>query len=306
MLIENTLLGKIDKVQIAIELLQKYERVALSYDPEGYYVGYSGGKDSETIAYLCILAGVKFALHHNHTGLDTPELVRHVRYMQKWYKENYNVNLYIHYPEETMWELIERKMMPPTRRTRYCCDKLKEHGGEGRFCVMGVRWDESSRRANNRSLIELNAYSGKKNKIRLNNDNDKARRQVETCIMKGKHILNIIVNWLDEDVWEFIHENNLPHCELYNCGWERLGCIGCPLSSKNQERELEAYLAYKENYLRAFRRMTQERKRKGKTFWINEEDADEIMEWWIHGTVKNKQLEGQIGMELDSLEDEDE
>lgn len=301
MLTEQTLIGKIDKVEIAIELLKRYERVALSYDDEGYYVCYSGGKDSLAIAILCIKAGVKFALHCNHTTADTPELVYHIKFMQKWFKEKFGVDVYIHYPKESIWELIPRKLMPPTRQARYCCDVLKEHGGLGRVCVTGVRWAESSKRKKNRSLIELNSYSNKKNKIRLNNDNDDARRQVEHCVMKGKHILNVIVNWLDEDVWELINNFEAPYCKLYDEGWERLGCVGCPASS-NQEKELEAYPKYKENYLRAFRRMTQERRKKGRDFWINESDAEEIMEWWIHGTLKSKQVEGQLAMELENLE----
>ena len=43
MLIENTLFGTVDKVQVAIDKLKKYE------PPEGYYVCFSGGKDSTVI-----------------------------------------------------------------------------------------------------------------------------------------------------------------------------------------------------------------------------------------------------------------
>lgn len=301
LLIENTLLGQIDKVQIAIDLLKEFEPMALKNHEEGYYLASSFGKDSLAIIILCIKAGVKFEVHSNHTTLDTPELVYFTRFMQKWLWDNYKIKVYIHYPEESAWDLILRKLMPPTRCARYCCDVLKEGGGEGRICITGVRWEESDKRAKNRSLIETHAYT--KKKVRFNNDNDEARRQIESCLTKGKHIINPIISWSNEDVWELIKGENFPYCELYDKGWERLGCVGCPLSSKSQKKELELYPKYKENYLRAFRRMTQERKNKGRDFWINEEDAEEIMEWWLNGKAP-KQIEGQLSLELEEIEED--
>lgn len=46
MLIENTLFGVRDKVKIAIDRLQVFE------PPEGYYLAFSGGKDSQCIYHL--------------------------------------------------------------------------------------------------------------------------------------------------------------------------------------------------------------------------------------------------------------
>lgn len=40
----------------------------------------------------------------------------------------------------------EKKMMPPTRRIRYCCKQLKEGHGEGRIKIIGVREEESNKR----------------------------------------------------------------------------------------------------------------------------------------------------------------
>jgi phosphoadenosine phosphosulfate reductase len=302
MLVENTLLGEKDKVKIAIDLVKAYEPIAIKNNANGYYVGFSGGKDSLVIAYLCYLAGVKFELHENHTTVDTPELIYFNRRIKKWFEDK-GVSFYKHYPKESMWDLIERKLYPPTRRVRYCCEVLKEKGGMGRFCITGVIWAESASRRNNRELIEANAYSNKKNIIKLSNDNHENRRILENCVMKGKHVLNPILHWEDEDVWEFIRKFDIPYCELYDQGWDRLGCIGCPLSS-NQEKELNMYPDYKENYLRAFRRMTIRRKEKGKEFWTDPSDAEEIMEWWIHGTIKDKQIEGQLALEiLDDFEE---
>lgn len=301
MLVEKTLLGDVDKVQNAIKLLKSYEPIALKNNPNGYYVSWSGGKDSLVISYLCVLAGVKFELHNNHTGIDKPALTYYVRNMKKWWKEKFDIDLYIHYPKETFFELMPRKLMPPTRRTRYCCEVLKEHGGEGRIVITGVRWAESSKRKNNRQTLEARAYT--KNKVMLMNDNAEMRKQFESCVKKGKHIINPIVTWEDEDVWEFIHKYELPYCSEYDIpGVDRLGCIGCPLSS-NMAKEMEENPKYRDNYKRAIKRMIQRRAEKGKDFWTTPDDetVEEIYNWWVYGTIKTKQLEGQLEMEIDEI-----
>ena len=56
MLKENTLFGVRDKVAEAIQRLQSFEPA------DGYYVAFSGGKDSQCIYHLCEMAGVKFEL----------------------------------------------------------------------------------------------------------------------------------------------------------------------------------------------------------------------------------------------------
>ena len=106
---------------------------------------------------------------------------------------------------------------------------------------------------------------------------------------KGKRMIRPIIDWTDEDVWEFIKSYNIPYCELYDQGFTRLGCVGCPLSS-NQEKELDMYPKYKENYIRAFNKMIQNLD--NNTTWQTGED---VMEWWI-GKCKEKPLENQCSM----------
>jgi hypothetical protein len=69
-------------------------------------------------------------------------------------------------------------------------------------------------------------------------------------------MVNPIVDWTDDDVWAFLNGLGVEHCCLYDEGFTRLGCIGCPLSgSKNMIRDFERWPKYKDNYIRAFQRM---------------------------------------------------
>lgn len=282
-LVEETLFGTQDKVQIAIQRLKAFE------PPEGYYVAFSGGKDSQTIYHLCKEAGVKFDAHYSHTTVDPPEVIY---FMRQHYPD-----VIVDYHDTTMWKLIVKKGMPPTRMVRYCCDELKEGGGRGRIAVTGVRWEESSKRKHNRGLLELNNYT--RNYVRLMNDNDEARRMFETCVMKSMHTLNPIIDWTEEDVWEYLNARNIPHCCLYDEGFNRIGCIGCPLAGTAQMRfEFERYPKYKKAYLNAFRKMLDAREGNGKPYhkW---KTAEDVMAWWLDESKRTKEDEDQLTFFLD-------
>lgn len=261
----------LDKVETAIKRLQTFEPL------EGYYLAFSGGKDSVAIKALADMAGVKYDAHYNLTSVDPPELVRFIK--------DFHSDVEIEKPrykdgtQITMWNLIPKKKMPPTRLVRYCCDKLKEGGGEGRFLVTGVRWAESSKRKN-RGGLEVSDGTKTGYRLREDPDNPKTAKMARFCPTKGKHILNPIIDWEDADVWEFIKKYKIPYCKLYDQGYKRLGCVGCPISTKQAE-ELDKYSKYKQAYLRAFERMLYEREKAGKGGeW---ETAEDVMNWWIGG-----------------------
>lgn len=276
---------KTEKEIKAIERLKAFE------PDDGYYLCYSGGKDSDVIRILSQLAGVKHEVVHNLTTVDAPETVRYVK----------SVGARIDratYPDgspKTMWNLIVKKHMPPTRLVRYCCSELKEAGGKGRVKITGVRWAESNSRKNSAGVVkiigkpvtvekkaeELGADYNK-NKfgdLIMNGDNDSARRLVEYCYRTTSTMVNPIVDWTDEEVWEFLDYYGCRSNPLYECGFKRIGCIGCPMAGgKGQQKEFALYPKYKQNYIRAFDKMIEAYPNGSRLNWQNGLD---VYKWWI-------------------------
>jgi phosphoadenosine phosphosulfate reductase len=262
-----------DKVTQAIERIKAFE------PSDGYALAFSGGKDSICAYQLTKMAGVKFTCHSNVTSVDPPELVKFIH-------EHYpDVNfLHAEYPGGggyvTMWNLIPKKQMPPTRTVRYCCEYLKERTLTGRFVITGVRRAESVKRSK-RGGLEVGKSKNDRQRIRLDPDNpDQAL--IHLCQTKASRILNPIIDWTDEDVWEFIRGNGFAYPSLYDEGFKRLGCIGCPVAGrKMQLREFERWPKFKTLYIKAFDRMLDARKAAGlETNWNNGKD---VMDWWLGG-----------------------
>lgn len=283
---------KIDK---SIQRLQTF------CPPEGYYLAFSGGKDSCVCKALLDMAGCKYDAHYRVTSVDPPELVKFIKNQHP--DVSRDVPLDNDGKPITMWNLIPRKMLPPTRMVRYCCEVLKESGGDGRMVVTGVRWAESIKRKNVQGTVTIQSNEKTFNEtgdfspngkggVVLVNDNEESRRMIEQCYKRNKTTVNPIIEWEDRDVWDFIKEYNIPYCSLYDKGLKRLGCIGCPIAgTKSMKKEIDLYPKYKNAYLRAFDRMLKQREMKGKNNgkWRN---AQDVLHWWLQDGV----LPGQINL----------
>lgn len=306
-----------DLEQISIERLKAASEMSLHNYGLPLVITDSGGKDSSVCKELAIRAGIPFEIMHNHTTADAPETVRFVRSEAKRFEDlgiKYTINMPTYKGKRvTMWSLIPQKLMPPTRLVRYCCSVLKETGGAGRFIATGVRWAESASRKNNRGIYEKNGT--KETRIILNNDNDDRRRLFENCRLKAKRTVNPIIEWKDEDVWDFLGEgtqvlccdcnvtqNNIPVNPLYAEGWCRVGCVGCPMAGKaGRELEFARFPKYKDLYLLAFKNLLEERASRGKyTSWAT---PMEVFNWWMEDDI----LPGQIDTDeyLKMIEDMD-
>jgi len=219
---------------------------------------------------LAQMAEVNFIAQH----APTPEFKETMQYIRKYFPDVLQVkpliwkkskNPKFNGKAKTMFNLIANRSIPPTRQHPYCCSSLKENMGKaGDTFILGVRSAESNAR-NNRHIV--NFWLGKIN-------------------------VNPIVDWSDEEVWEFIKLYNLPYNPLYSKGHCRVGCPGCP-KSKNQKEELENNPRWKKFYLTAFKHMlkncdtSQDTENSWKT-------PEEVMAWWL-GECENQreELEGQ-------------
>ena len=91
-------------------------------------------------------------------------------------------------------------------------------------------------------------------------DNRENARIVEMCYKNHTTLINPIIDWTTDEVWEFIREYNVPYCSLYDEGFKRLGCIGCPMASKQmREYEFERWPKYKNLSMISFQKMIENR-----------------------------------------------
>ena len=315
-----------EKVKASIERLKSFESIADRHADDGtpgYYLAFSGGKDSVTVKALMDMAGVKYDAHYRVTSVDPPELVRFIRdkhpdveFEKPRYPENYKDEKLCG-KQVTMWNLIPQEKYPPTRIARYCCEELKESGGDGRFTVTGVRWAESNNRRENQGVVTVKGKkagrelenlqdfaSTDRGGVVLVNDNAESRQTLDACVTRHKTCLNPIIDWTDAEVWEFIRAENIPYCGLYDEGWHRLGCIGCPMARrKRRERQFARWPKYKTAYIKAFNKMLAARKESNLSWrGIENPTGVDIFNWWMEYDI----LPGQYSMfeEYEDLEDE--
>jgi len=190
---------------VAMDRMRTFAARAVEMHADGFWLAFSGGKDSVVLLDLAERSGVPFTAHYSLTTVDPPEVV--------WFIKTFP-QVRIERPPLTMWKLIRKRQQPPRRQARYCCQELKERGGSGRMVLTGVRWAESAKR--------------------------RTRQMAEACFRDSrKFYLHPIIDWPTDAVWEYIRERDLRYCCLYDEGFRRVGCVLCPCGRKGDvERAL--------------------------------------------------------------------
>lgn len=256
------------KIDYSINLLRKAEKMALEYDnTNGFYLAFSGGKDSQVIYHLAKEAGVKFKAHMNLTSIDPPEVIRFVKHQ---YPDVERIK-----PKMSIYDMALKKHLLPTRRLRWCCAEFKETSGSGTVTIIGIRHAESSRRSKRNELETGDRkFSGNFDQF------SEHKEKMITCVGgKDKILLSPIIDWTESDVWEYLKDRKIKHCELYDKGLTRIGCICCPMSSNRQKiREIKKYPHVEDNWKKAIQKLID-------NGYLNKnfQDAQTGFDWWISG-----------------------
>lgn len=261
-----------EKIVEAVALLRTNE------PPEGYYIAFSGGKDSVVIKHLAERAGVKFTANYNDTTIDPPELQRFIRKV--------HADVLIHRPPRSFFQMVERKGLP-TRIGRWCCEEFKESKGEG-VLVFGVRAAESFKRA--KMWREVTPWRG-------------GGTVEKTAVCP-------IVYWTDDDVWLYIRREGIPYCSLYDEGWKRLGCIGCPMAGAKRRDEFTRWPKYEAAWRRATNRYYEgyvdRATRSGNVRCTSRfRSGSEMFEWWMSDHPTSADMDGECLGLFDAVDTEE-
>lgn len=264
-----------DKIKYSIELLKKAEKMALRLDPEnGFYLAFSGGKDSQVLYHIAKMAGVRFKAHMNLTSVDPPEVIRFVK---KHYPDVEMIK-----PKMSIYDMAIKKHILPTRNLRWCCAEFKEMSGAGKITLIGIRKQESARRSKREEISTT--IKGKRTEQTFDQWSEHKENMV-TCVNgKDKILISPIIYWSEKDVWEFLNNNNIQHCSLYDEGYTRIGCILCPMSNKRAKiRDIKRFPHVKERWIKTIKKLIDEG-------YVNRnfEEAELGFNWWISGKSFDK------------------
>ena len=272
-----------EKIDHSIALIRKAEKLAITMQREaGFYVGFSGGKDSQAVLELVKMAGVKYRAVYNVTTNDPADNVRFIK--QHYHDVEFSV------PEKSYFQLIAQKGVP-TMFNRWCCALFKESAGVGYVVLTGVRKEESRKRAEYPEAFKFTRKKGDKELLDL----DKMEENEFRCVGgKDKFMVYPILEWTEADVWQFIRERGLPVNPCYKTH-KRVGCVFCPFTRPKDIRTYcKTHPQLKAAFIRAIERY-RERERDRKKL----PTAEDYFDWWLSHISLDEYIEKKRQMTID-------
>lgn len=178
------------KVERAVETLRFF------CEGKRVLCAFSGGKDSQTCYHLLKSAGIQFLAQYSITRFEPPELIRFIR-------EEYPDVVFRRAYRRSLVEDIRRHGLP-CMFARWCCEAKHKATPGFDIAVIGVRWEESVKRKRTWKSFGF-----------------KPDKTAYVCP---------IIDWAEADVWEYLNTIGAKHCQLYDEGFKRIGCVCCPLA----------------------------------------------------------------------------
>lgn len=177
--------------------------------------GSSLGAEDQVITDMIARIDTSTKIFTLDTGRIFPETYEALQETNK----KYDINIDVYFPNsEKVERMVNEKginlFYESVENRKFCClvrkiEPLKRAMTDVDVWVTGIRKEQSVTRILT-DIVELDAGTGK---------------------LK----VNPLVNWTEEDVWNYIKENEVPYNKLHDKGFPSIGCQPCTRAIENDE-----------------------------------------------------------------------
>lgn len=200
------------RVRQAQEILRSAQKLF----GEKLAVAFSGGKDSLAALHLTLKTlGPNTKVIYNNTTVEFPETAE---FLQRLFKE-WNLNLIVAKPEKSFFSAVKERGWA-SHEDRWCCRAYKDGPAKKVMVENGI-------------LAEITGTTRTESIYRRSLSPFKLPKK-EPLILR----INPLYDWNQWEVWKYIEEEKLPYNELYDRGYQRIGCWCCPLNGPSHYKRL--------------------------------------------------------------------
>lgn len=217
-----TLAAKINK---AVSVVEKTEK---RYGFDSIAIAWKGGKDTTCLMHIILgmYGKIPFRVMFNDTTLEFPEMYKFIDRVKKLWKLDLLVEK--HAPEELakfhrLKSLDKKEELSRMMKINSLNRALERFTLKG--YMLGIRRDENPARENE------TYFSKRENHIRI----------------------HPMLDFTEEDIWNYIRENNVPYCPLYDQGYRSIG--EKPFTKKSEGSERSGREQKKEEMMEKLRQM---------------------------------------------------